>query len=239
MEKLDITPYDFPRQRNFLNRQIVTYRNMKRFIKLAVSSNPTYNFYRFGPWMNCNFTPPKNVNKSLLWGPKLYVGIEAHDYWSCIDRLVDNHTNLNTSWKFYCSKIKSDRPDRIVFYPTTQTKAKVLKTSLTKMLSDMDSYQLSHCKYDSKVDFVGYGADPLFLDRISWRFYRVIVLAWANINKDNLEQEYKMNLRSWLQKMNISLESGGPIYSDKDLTPKEKKQMKSFILSSWEEIYQF
>lgn len=158
---------------------------------------------------------PGRPPRHRAWQTKLYVCVRARYYWRTIRELIYAANALDTHWKFYMAPTGYERPDKIVFYPAGRTDLQHLIRKLQPILRGGAGHPLRHACLPTDLGLASgregmlyIGCDPRFLDE-SWRQYRSLVNAWANLNQDYLDQ-WPGGQEGWLAAMNLSARHEGP-----------------------------
>jgi hypothetical protein len=165
----------------------------------------------------------KKKQKTRQWTPKIYICVGASAYWPFILRLIKKYKKSKTQWKFYMAPSGYDRPDKIVFYFESGSQLRQFVKKLRPLLPKTGLHALSHTASTAEMGIesekrrgIFVGIDPPLRGQ-SWRLYRSLCIAWADVNT-----EYLSNLKGgrnrWLARMNLSPEHEGP-YS---LSPPKK-----------------
>ncbi len=159
------------------------------------------------------------------WGPKLYVCVGSRDYWRCVHALQRRFPGSSRHWKFFLGPTNFERPDKIVFYFDTVGEMRSAVPRVRKVIARMAARPLHNARSTAGL-FEPPGArglyvasDPNFL-RTSWRFYRVLAVAWAAKNAAYLRSLPGGEAR-WYRRMNLSRRHEGPAAlrpTAKDLT---------------------
>lgn len=173
------------------------------------------------------------TSASPEWFVKVYACVAADCYWPCVHRLLTAAKPLPCVWKYYDHPAGWERPDKIIFYAGARVRTLVAR--LRPLLRGFRFHPLRHAASACELGLeprgpggIFVGADPSFLEE-SWRMYRCLCVAWADLNRDYLA-ELPGGVKRWHAKMNISLEHEGPA----SLAPNAKN--KTFIRRNWRKI---
>ena len=139
-------------------------------------------------------------------------------------------------WKFYFHPGGGyERPDKIVFYPSSRRQLIRLIRKLRALLEGCAFHPLAHAASTADLGLeppessgLFVGSDPCFLS-LSWRAYRAICFAWLELNQAYIDQ-LKGGRRGWLRKMNFSEEHEGP----RSLQPDHHHQ--KYVKEYWRRI---
>lgn len=180
------------------------------------------------PW--CSFSAPL-AGRLPAWQLKLYVCVQADDYWQTVERLVDRFGHAAFPWKFYAAPDGYERPDKIVFYPGTPDRLAALIEPLRDQLAGCSSHPIRHAARTDELNLEAQpagglyvGSDPTFLDQ-SWRVYRTLAIAWAHINADYLHS-LRGGLGRWLERMNLASTHEGPAALVPD--PRDRRYVRRY-----------
>jgi hypothetical protein len=121
-------------------------------------------------------------------------------------------------WKFHlCSHDAYTRPDKIVVYAGTPEELRDLIPRLREIVERHPTHGLSHAATpfelgleEEPLEGLYVGLDPNFLAGVSWRYYRCIVSAWAELNADYLDELPRGGRARWLERMNLDAGHDGP-----------------------------
>jgi len=178
---------------------------------------------------------PKKKSKTSGWMPKLYICVQPKYYWGVISDLIDLSHRFRFSWKFCKNFNHFGRPDKIVVYSQNLSDLKRILRLVRPLLNESHFHGLRFASdtvqsgLEKKGKGIYVGADPVFLKKVSWRYYRWAVnetIIKANLKNGRIDK----NTRGALKVMNINLKHPGPL----TLMPPQKNN--KFIEEIWKEI---
>lgn len=155
-------------------------------------------------------------NGKFGWRPKLYVCLGASSYWPVVMRLINKFRDSRLPWKFFMAPSGYERPDKIVFYFDSGAQLKSFIKILRPLLPKNGFHELRHAASTARMGMEAgdrrglyVGIDPPLGGGQSWRMYRCMCLAWADMNRRQLEK-LPGGTKRWLERMNLSAEHEGP-----------------------------
>jgi len=175
--------------------------------------------------------------RTATWVPKLYVCVAAAFYWPTIRRLINESKKLEVFWKFYMAPSGYERPDKIVFYFGSEEALKHFVSKLRPHLPRRGFHDLRHSASTVAMGIEGKNQRGVFVGidppvKESWRIYRSLCSAWADLNYEYIKQ-LRGGRKRWFERMNLSLTHEGP----HTLTPPLKNTR--YIRHYWDMINTF
>ena len=174
-------------------------------------------------------TAGPRAKQAARWTPKLYVCVDAQAYWPFIMRLIKRFGRSTLRWKFYMAARGCERPDKIVFYFDSGAQLRRFVKTLRPLMPKRGFHELRHAVSTTRMGLEPEGRAGLYvgidppLKNGSWRIYRCLCLAWAEVNEDYLEQRPGGRAR-WFERMNLSTEHEGPLSLSPD--PRNDAQLR-------------
>lgn len=192
------------------------------------------------PWIN--YMPhelgarPASRRKRHGWQPKVYLCLAPQHYWSTLQALIEELAGGSLRWKFFHDTEEWERPDKLVFYPSSPDELQKVVSMLERHSAGKETHNLRHTAPSVALGFgredngVFLGCDPSFL-RHSWRFYRTLVIAWADLNAEYLESLPRGGMHRWMERMNIASQHEGPA----KLRPPSEDE--AYVRRYWDEVF--
>lgn len=224
---MKLVPYDHPRLVGFksstFKRSTVRWKGV---VERMLFEDKTYAKGLQDLWVLHAPAPYR-----LPWTPKLYACVGPQSYWPMIVRLIERMHSSRVTWKFFMAPSGYERPDKICFYFRSAEELRAFVPWLRPLMPQRGTHVLHHTASTFDLGIEPEGTRGLFVGidpplPLSWRIYRCLCVAWAEVNRSYLE-ERRGGADEWFVRMNISRVHEGP----HTLTPDPKDE--AFVKRAW------
>lgn len=212
---LKLAPYSLPLVPDYKSGAFRRATRLSKAVLGIVTSQDKRSSMRLQDAWTYGRPPRGGGGRKKQWMPKLYICLGASFYWPTILRLIKALKNSKFAWKFYTAPSGYERPDKIVVYFDTGDHLKRFVKTLRPLLPKSGFHKLRHAGSTAEMGLeprdrrgLYVGMDPPFLGE-SWRMYRCVCMAWADLNEEYLAK-LKGGRSRWLRRMNLSAEHEGP-----------------------------